>query len=264
MVSAGTALGARAVGTKALLAPRLPAARYRAPGLLYERQAWADGADVVVGLDEVGRGAWAGPLVVGAAVLPAGRRVYGVRDSKALAEERREALFGRVARWCRAWAVGAATQPECDSLGMAEAQRLAARRAIQGLGLVPDAVLIDGTWDFAGLPNTLRIVKGDACCLSIATASVLAKVTRDRFMRDVAPNYPQYEFQDNKGYPCWRHKMALQAYGPSAIHRRSWVFMDALSWQMRLARPVPAGEVRPEGETGWLDDDRPATREELR
>lgn len=221
---------------KAPLAARLAASRYRSPGLSYERQAWAEGHDVVVGIDEVGRGAWAGPLMVGAAVLPQGKRVYGVRDSKALAEPRRELLYDRVARWCRAWAVGAASQVECDSLGMAEAQRLATRRAVGALGLVPDAVLIDGTWDFAGLPNTLRIVRGDACCLSIAAASVLAKVTRDRYMRSLAPNYPPYEFQDNKGYPCWRHKMALQAYGPSAVHRRSWVFMDSLSWDMRVRR----------------------------
>lgn len=239
MSTAGAGANQRA--STARLAPRLPAARYRSPSLAYEKEAWAQGHDVVVGLDEVGRGAWAGPLMVGAAVLPQGSRVYGVRDSKMLLEARREVLFGRVSGWCRAWAVGGASQAECDTLGMAEAQRLAARRALDGLGVSPDAVLIDGTWDFAGRPNTLRIVKGDACCLSIAAASVLAKVTRDRYMRSVAPNYPHYEFQDNKGYPCWRHKMALQAYGPSAIHRRSWVFMDALSWDMRVQRP-------------WLDD----------
>lgn len=214
------------------------AARYgTAPTLLFENDAWASGHQVVVGMDEVGRGAWAGPIMVGAAVLPRGRRVYGVRDSKALPEDRREALFDRVAGWCWAWAVGAATQVECDTLGMADAQRVAARRALDGLGLVPDVVLLDGNWDFAGTGNTVRIVRGDARCLSIAAASMLAKVTRDRRMRALAPNYPHYEFQANKGYPCWRHKMALQAYGPCAIHRRTWVFMDSLSWDMRAPRP---------------------------
>lgn len=231
------------------LAPRLPASRYRAPTLAYERDEWARGSDVIVGVDEVGRGAWAGPLMVGAAVLPRDKRVYGVRDSKMLVEARRETLFGRVSQWCRAWAVGAASQVECDTLGMAQAQRLAARRAIEGLGVRPDAVLVDGGWDFVGLPNTLRIIKGDACCLSIAAASVLAKVTRDRYMRSVAHNYPHYEFQDNKGYPCPRHKMALQAYGPSSIHRRSWVFMDSLSWAMRRGRPwLEAGQQADEEE----------------
>jgi ribonuclease HII len=216
-----------------------PKTRYGdAPTLSFEREAWAAGHDVVVGVDEVGRGAWAGPLMVGAAVLPRGRRVYGVRDSKMLAEDRREALFDRVASWCAAWSVGAATQSECDTLGMADAQRLAAQRAFSGLGLVADAVLIDGNWDFVGTGNVVRIVRGDAYCLSIAAASILAKVTRDRQMRSVAPNYPHYEFQDNKGYPCWRHKLALQAYGPCAIHRRTWVFMDHLTWDMRLHRFV--------------------------
>ena len=225
------------------------AAHGDAPTLVFERGAWAAGHDVVVGVDEVGRGAWAGPLMVGAAVLPRGKRVYGVRDSKMLTEPRREALFQRVASWCEAWAVGAATQVECDSLGMAAAQRLAAQRAFAGLGLKADVVLIDGNWDFAGTGNVVRIVRGDACCLSIAAASILAKVTRDRQMRALAPNYPHYEFQDNKGYPCWRHKMALQAYGPCAIHRRTWVFMDSLSWDMRATRfdAVDAVEERGEG-----------------
>lgn len=208
----------------------------QAPTLAVERAAWAAGHDVVVGLDEVGRGAWAGPLVVGAAVLPRDRRVYGVRDSKMLTEKSREKLFDRVAGWCRAWSVGAASHAECDALGMADAERLAAQRALFALGLVPDLVLIDGKWDFAGTGNTVLIVHGDASCLSIAAASILAKVTRDRQMRELARYYPPYWFQGNKGYPCWRHKMALQAYGPSAVHRRSWAFMEILSWDLRLHR----------------------------
>jgi ribonuclease HII len=202
------------------------------PTLEYERRWWAAGHTVVVGMDEVGRGAWAGPIMVGAAVVPRQGRLKGVRDSKMLPEERREELFDKVASWCVAWSVGSASQRECDELGMAEAQRLAARRALGDLGLVPTAVLLDGKWDFVGNGGlgTDKIVCGDKRCLSIAAASILAKVTRDRYMRAVAPNYPHYEFQHNKGYPCWRHKLALQAYGPSAIHRRSWAFMSALNW----------------------------------
>jgi ribonuclease HII len=214
-----------------------------APTLARERSAWEAGQDVVVGLDEVGRGAWAGPLVVGAAVVPRDRRVYGVRDSKALSEVRREALFERVAGWCRAWSVGAATHAECDVLGMADAQRLAAARALAALGLEPDLVLVDGKWDFVGTGNTVLIVRGDASCVSIAAASMLAKVTRDRQMRAMSPNYPPYQFQDNKGYPCWKHKMALQAYGPCLVHRRSWVFMEALSWDMRTRREWESNEA---------------------
>jgi len=200
----------------------------KAPTLEVERALWEGGAGVVVGLDEVGRGAWAGPLSVGAAVLPADRRVYKVRDSKMLTEEEREALFDRLAGWCRAWAVGHASPEECDELGMSAAQRLAARRALEALGLAPDAVLVDGAWDFVG--GARSIVRGDAACLSIAAASILAKVTRDRIMRAEAEHFPAYWFESNKGYPGPRHRAALQWLGPSAIHRRSWVFMDGLVW----------------------------------
>ena len=185
---------------------------------------------MVVGVDEVGRGAWAGPISVGAAVLPRNRRVYRVRDSKMLTEDERERLYDKVASWCRAWAVGHASQDECDALGMTAAQKLAARRAIRGLGLVPDHVLVDGRWDFVGGDSTERVVKGDASCLSIAAASILAKVTRDRLMRAEAPHFPAYDFDLNKGYPCPRHKMALKALGPTTIHRRTWVFMENLPW----------------------------------
>jgi ribonuclease HII len=209
-----------------------------APTLSVERALWDEGHDVVVGVDEVGRGAWAGPLMVGAAVLPRDRRVYRVRDSKLLLEAERERLFDRIAAWCRAWGVGAASQEECDELGMSAAQRLAASRAIAALGVEPDHVLIDGNWDFVGARRTTRIVRGDRTCLSIAAASVLAKVTRDRLMRAEEPHFPGYDFELNKGYPCPRHKMALQAWGPTSIHRRTWVFMDHTPWGGRVPHPL--------------------------
>lgn len=190
----------------------------------------------MVGLDEVGRGAWAGPLTIGAAVLPRDRRVYGVRDSKQLSEARREELFDRVADWCVAWSVGHASHEECDELGMSDAQRLAARRALEGLGLEPDMVLMDGNWNFVGGDRSRTIVKGDASCLSIATASILAKVSRDRIMRESAEHHPGYDFERNKGYPCPRHQLALAGYGPTAIHRRSWAFMDSVPWRGRRER----------------------------
>ena len=225
--------------------PLRKAIKAKAPGLTFERELWAAGADIVVGMDEVGRGSWAGPLMVGAAVVPQDRRLYKVRDSKMLTEREREVMFDRVAEWCAAWAVGAASQAECDELGMSEAQRVAARRAIDGLGVAPDRVLIDGNWDFVGGGNTRTLVKGDATCLSIAAASILAKVTRDRLMRAEADNYPGFDFEFNKGYPCPRHKAALQWYGPTAIHRRSWVFMDTLPWTgvPRYLRPDPQGSL---------------------
>ena len=206
------------------------ALRAKSPGLSVERELWARGADTVVGVDEVGRGSWAGPLSIGAVVVPKGKRVYKIRDSKMLTEDEREAMYDRIASWSYAWAVGHATQRECDELGMSAAQRLAARRALDALGCPVDHVLVDGNWDFIGGGNVTRIVKGDATSLSIAAASILAKVTRDRMMRRLAPQFPGYDFERNKGYPCPRHKAALQAWGPTSIHRRSWAFMDDLPW----------------------------------
>jgi len=224
--------------------PRLrPSLKRQSPGLSVERQLWTTDTTIVVGVDEVGRGAWAGPISVGAAVVPRNRRVYKVRDSKMLTEEEREAMFERIAEWCVAWAVGHASHEECDELGMSDAQRLAARRALDTLGAAPNHILVDGNWDFVG--GARRIVRGDSTSLSIAAASILAKVTRDRMMREIAHQYPGYNFEGNKGYPCPIHKANLQAMGPSAIHRRSWVFMDHLAWNglKRFHRPEPQLEL---------------------
>jgi ribonuclease HII len=218
--------------------PRLrPSLKRQSPGLSVERDLWTSETTVVVGVDEVGRGAWAGPISVGAAVVPRDRRIYKIRDSKMLTEEEREAMFDRIAGWVRAWSVGHASHEECDALGMSGAQKLAARRALEGLGVTPDHIIVDGNWDFVG--GARRIVGGDRTSLSIAAASILAKVTRDRLMRGVAHQYPGYNFEGNKGYPCPVHKAMLQALGPSAIHRRSWVFMDHLVWNglERYIRP---------------------------
>jgi ribonuclease HII len=218
------------------------AARGRAPTRSIEKDLWDLGHDVIVGVDEVGRGAWAGPLAVGAAILPRDRRVNGVRDSKVLTERDRERLFDRIAGWCDTWAVGVASQEECDELGMADAQRLAARRAIDGLGVRPDAAVVDGLWDFVTphVAHVVRRVKADRDCLSVAAASILAKVVRDREMRVLSDHYPNWSFDTNKGYPCPVHKAALQGYGPSPIHRRTWIFMDHyVPWSgvRRVIRP---------------------------
>ncbi|MAT03466.1 MAG: ribonuclease HII [Acidimicrobiaceae bacterium] len=203
-------------------------ARGRAPTRKIEQELWGSGFDTVVGIDEVGRGAWAGPLMVGAAILPRDKRVQGVRDSKMLTEPDRERLFDRIADWCVAWSVGAVSQEECDEMGMADAQRLACRRAVDGLGVVPDVAVSDGKWNFVSpcVDVVEMRVKADRHCLSVAAASILAKVVRDREMRRLSDEFPQWSFDTNKGYPCPKHKAALQGYGPSAIHRRTWVFMD--------------------------------------
>ncbi len=216
----------------------------RAPTRSMERELWDLGHEGVVGIDEVGRGAWAGPLTVGAAILPVDRRVNRVRDSKLLTEVERERLFERVASWCLAWGVGSASQVECDELGMSAAQKLAAFRAIEQLGVIPDAAVVDGNWDFVSphVGHVARRIKADARCLSVAAASILAKVVRDREMREHAEHYPHWSFDTNKGYPCPVHKAALQGYGPSGIHRRTWIFMDHyVPWGgiSRVYRPDP-------------------------
>ncbi|MEJ6512848.1 MAG: ribonuclease HII [Actinomycetota bacterium] len=215
--------------------------RNSAPNLANEKELWAEGHSVVVGLDEVGRGSWAGPLVIGAAVVPQDRRVYKLRDSKMLTEAERESMFDRVAEWCESWSLGIVTHQECDELGMSAALRLAASRAIALLGVVPARVLLDGSHDFVGGGITRTIVKGDATCVSIAAASILAKVSRDRMMRAEAENFPAFNFHRNKGYPCLRHRMALAALGPTTIHRRSWSYMDDLPWSgIHRSDPVTA------------------------
>lgn len=219
----------------------------KAPTRRIEQELWEQGHEYVVGIDEVGRGAWAGPLMVGAAILPRDKRVLGVRDSKLLTEPDRERLFTRIADWCLSWSVGAASQTECDEMGMAAAQKLACRRAVEALTVPPDVAVSDGKWNFVSpcVPRVEMRVKADRDCLSVAAASILAKVVRDRHMRTLAEHYPHWSFDTNKGYPCPVHKIALTGYGPSAIHRRTWVFMDNFvpwSGTPRVHRPDPDGE----------------------
>jgi ribonuclease HII len=162
-----------------------------------------------------------------------------------LTEREREALFPKIAEWCVSWAVGAASQEECDRLGMSAAQKLATRRAIESLTVTPDVAITDGKWDFVSpsVANVELAVKADLRCLSVATASVLAKVVRDRLMCELAESYPHWSFDTNKGYPCQVHKAAIQGYGPSAVHRRSWVFMDNYNPWTAIRRTPPAGQT---------------------
>ncbi|CAB4595235.1 unannotated protein [freshwater metagenome] len=205
------------------------------PDASRERALHQNGARTIVGIDEVGKGSWAGPLVIGIAMLsddvifgdqPA-VALGGVRDSKQLLEAKREAMFDEVSAKCLKWSTGLATAAECDELGMVAAQRLATTRGFAALGLNVDVAIVDGRWDFVS-PHARKVVlevKADVSCVSVSAASVLAKVTRDRMMRESANDYPQWHFETNKGYPCPKHRTALQGYGPCAIHRKSWAFM---------------------------------------
>jgi len=228
--------------------------RTPAPTTTIEQQLRTEGFNCIVGFDEVGKGAWAGPLMIGAAVLRAdvldldepAAFMGGARDSKQIAETQRDAVFDVIARTTAAWAVGSASAKECDALGMNAAQQLAAKRALDQLGVTPDAAIVDGRWDFVA-PHVSRViaqVKADTTCLSVAAASVLAKVTRDRLMREWSFDFPQWHFETNKGYPCPKHRMALQGYGPSAVHRTSWAFMANFVPWMRVDTVIPMTRVR--------------------
>jgi ribonuclease HII len=213
------------------------------PDGIQERSLADLGFEVVAGLDEVGRGAWAGPVSVGVVVFPPDdEHPPGVRDSKELSEESREALFPLIVAWCADWSVGHAEAIECDRLGMTAALRLAARRALGGLRLRPHALLMDGNFDYVSepegaaspapsAPHVRTVVRGDAACVSIAAASIVAKVTRDRHMRALSPSFPAFDFHANKGYPTPVHRRALDGNGLTSLHRRSWSFVDDLAFR---------------------------------
>jgi ribonuclease HII len=213
-----------------------------------EQSLRAEGCQWVAGLDEVGRGAWAGPVSVGVAVTPVGTPwPDGLRDSKQVPEEDRETLFPLVADWCVDWSVGHAGHDECDRWGMTIALRLAAHRAMAGLSVTPDVLLLDGLFDYVthpdngelrgmeselvAVPPVKTIVRGDGSCTAIAAASILAKVTRDRMMRELSGNFPAFDFHHNKGYPTPVHKTALSGCGLTSIHRRSWAFVDTMPFR---------------------------------
>ncbi|MGI9017315.1 MAG: ribonuclease HII [Euzebya sp.] len=199
------------------------------PGITHERQYWDQGL-IVAGVDEVGRGAWAGPVTYCAVILPSDRRMYKLRDSKMLDPQRRQQLATRIRTFALAVGVGEASNAEIDRVGMSAAMRLAARRAVAALAVTPDVLLLDGNWDFLsgwGTHNE-RIIHGDARSASIAAASIVAKVTRDGQMSTRADaSHPAYGFASNKGYPSPIHRAALTREGPCQLHRHSWAPIQA-------------------------------------
>lgn len=203
-----------------------------APDLRFEYRLQAQGYRCVAGLDEAGRGAWAGPVVAGAVVLPVerfdlARALDGVNDSKQLSRAAREALLPRILAAARATGVGHATHAEIDRLGIVPATRLAMRRALEALATPPDALLVDAldVSEF-GLPYT-SLIRGDQRSLSIAAASILAKVVRDQFMDALDEQFPQYGFREHKGYGTGLHRSALRQFGPCPAHRLSFAPLRA-------------------------------------
>lgn len=191
--------------------------------LRYEREAIQEGYTPVCGIDEAGRGPLAGPVFAGAVILPPGCIIEGVRDSKQISEKKRELLFDVIQKKASAWGIGFATEKEIDELNILQATFLAMRRAVESLTPQPLLALVDGNRT-PPLPMKVRtIVKGDACCESIAAASILAKVSRDRLMRQIDTIYPEYGFAKHKGYGTAAHRAALQKFGPCPVHRRTFL-----------------------------------------
>src|SRR4051794_27008243 len=191
----------------------------------YERTLRRHGIEPIAGVDEAGRGACAGPLVAGACILPSGKAgiVPGLADSKLLTEKARERCYTQIVRRAVAWSVVVVSHEECDRLGMHVANVEALRRAVALLEVPPAYVLTDGfPVDGLGAPG-LAMWKGDRVAGCIAAASVLAKVTRDRIMREMHARFPAYDFETHKGYVTPTHTEALEAHGPCAIHRRRFV-----------------------------------------
>ncbi|MGI6265280.1 MAG: ribonuclease HII [Acutalibacteraceae bacterium] len=190
----------------------------------YDNDVRAQGHPVLCGVDEAGRGPLAGPVCAAAVILPAGAVIPGLNDSKKLSEKKREALYPLITAQATAWAVAFGTVEEIESLNILQATFLAMRRAIEGLNATPDLILIDGNRLPDGLPSPARaVVKGDATSASIAAASVLAKVTRDRYMIEQDARYPGYGFAVHKGYGTRAHYEALAKQGLSPIHRPSFL-----------------------------------------
>ncbi|OJT23637.1 ribonuclease HII [Archangium sp. Cb G35] len=191
--------------------------------LRFENELWEQGHTHIAGVDEAGRGPLAGPVVAAAAILPRGWKLEGLDDSKKIADEaRRDELAESIKREAVAWAVGLADSEEIDRINIRRASLLAMHRAVQGLGIQPDYVLLDAfTIPECTLPQR-GIIKGDSLSLSIAAASVLAKTTRDRLMRDLDVQYPGYGLADHKGYPTAEHVQCIREKGVLPIHRRSF------------------------------------------
>ena len=194
---------------------------------LFDQQVREEGFLTVCGVDEAGRGPLAGPVVAACAVLGSDFNVIGVDDSKKLSEKKREALFEPIKQYALAYGIGEASAQEIDEHNILQATFLAMGRAVENLKenfkLQPDILLVDGNRDPKIMDNTRTVIKGDANSASIAAASILAKVTRDRELVKLDEIYPQYAFKQHKGYPTKLHYERISEYGISPVHRRSFL-----------------------------------------
>ena len=189
-----------------------------------EEELHNNGIKIIAGIDEAGRGPLAGPVVVGVAIMPRDSMIEGVNDSKKVSEKKREVIYEKITEEAIDWGVGIATQNEIDDINILNATKLALTRAIENLKIKPDLILVDALTniDTKGIPYK-SIIKGDAKEYSIACSSIIAKVTRDRMMREYDEIYPQYGFKAHKGYGTAAHIAAIKEYGLCPLHRLSFV-----------------------------------------
>ena len=208
--------------------PTLHAMARPEPTLDVEREFFANGARIVAGMDEVGRGAIAGPVTIGVVAIDAnvGEIPAGLRDSKLMTPKRREAMVPIAKEWGIAWATGSATAAEIDKFGIVTSLGLAASRALQNLGITPDVVILDGNTAFlmeeAGGPRIVTRIKADQDCACVSAASVIAKVERDTLMTQLHEQFPHYGWEGNKGYGAAVHTHAIRTHGVTDLHRKSW------------------------------------------
>jgi ribonuclease HII len=210
----------------------------------FEKQAWASGAQLVAGVDEVGRGSLFGPVVAAAVILAPGYRIKGLRDSKLIDQKTRETLAERIKRHAIAYAVAAVDVARIDQLNIYWASLLAMREAVAQLAPAPDHLLVDAVRVNWECPQT-NIIHGDALSISIAAASIIAKVHRDEMIRRWDPVYPQYDLASNKGYRSPKHLAALNEFGPTPLHRLSfapvWMCQEAQQEEFEFGEDEAVG-----------------------
>lgn len=197
------------------------------PTYEYEEKFAAEGFTVIAGTDEAGRGPLAGPVCAAAVILPYGLEIEGLNDSKKISEKKREKLFDIICEKAISYGIAYASVEEIDTLNILNASQLAMRRAVEMLDPKPDMVLVDGNIARGFNCKTTTVIKGDSISMSIAAASILAKVSRDRVCMELDKEYPQYMLSKHKGYSTKEHMDLVRKYGPSPIHRRTFLkFLD--------------------------------------
>ena len=190
----------------------------------FENKLYSEGLKYIAGIDEAGRGPLAGPVVVGIAIMKPNSFIGGVNDSKKISEKKRELLYEQITNEAIDWSVGIVDQNEIDEINILNATKKALHMAITNLKIKPDRILVDALEhiDTCGIPYT-SIIKGDAKVYSISAASIIAKVTRDRMMKEYDEIYPEYGFAGHKGYGTAKHIQAIKAYGPCPLHRKTFI-----------------------------------------